>query len=61
LMSSSDRESRLNAARNAIAITRMEGREPSARVKELLDAWADGHMTTAEMRQAIREHRGTQN
>jgi hypothetical protein len=57
-MSSSDRESRQRAVRNAIAITEMEGpgHGPSPRARELLQAYVDGHITGQEMRDAILEH-----
>ncbi len=53
---SSSRESRLNAVRNAIAITEMEGGSPSPYAQMLLDAYVDGHITGQEMRDAILEH-----
>ena len=54
----SARESRLKAAKNAIAITEMEGGSASPRVRELLEAWVDGHITAAETREAVLEHHG---
>jgi hypothetical protein len=55
-MMSSHRENRLNAVRNAIAITEIEGGKPSPRVRELLQAYVDGQITATEMRDAILEH-----
>jgi hypothetical protein len=55
-MSVPDRESRLSAARNAIAITRMEGREPSAFCREQLDRFVAGEISAAEMRDRVLQH-----
>jgi hypothetical protein len=52
----SDRESRLNALRDAIAVTEIDGGKPSPRVRQLLQAYVDGHITVTEMRDAILEH-----
>lgn len=53
LMSSPDRESRLNAAKNAIAITRLEGGEPSPFVQLQLNRFAAGLISAAELREAV--------
>jgi Antitoxin VbhA len=55
---SSSRENRLDAVRNAISITAMEGGSPSPRARELIDAYVDGHITVTEMRDAIVEQAG---
>ncbi len=52
---SRDRESRHKAADNAIAITRMEGGEPSARARTMIEAWVDGYITSGEMLEMMRE------
>ncbi|MHC2844919.1 antitoxin VbhA family protein [Bradyrhizobium diazoefficiens] len=55
-MTDNGRESRRKAAANAIAITEMEGGSPSPRVRELLQAWIDGHISSQGMREAMLEH-----
>ena len=54
-MSAPDRESRLNA----VAITQMEGGEPSAFCREQLDRFVAGEISATEMRdRVLRHHRG---
>jgi hypothetical protein len=56
---SSDRESRLNAVRNAIAITEREGGRATARRRapgNCCRPTSTGHITGQEMREAIMEH-----
>ncbi|PDT86078.1 hypothetical protein CO669_30000 [Bradyrhizobium sp. Y36] len=53
---SGDREGRLKAARNAIAITAMEGGAASERVQEILQWWIDGVITSGEARTMMMEH-----
>jgi hypothetical protein len=57
-MSDDDLESRANAVMNAIAITRMEGREPSAFVREQLARFVASEISADEMRQNVFRHHG---
>ncbi|WP_369725662.1 antitoxin VbhA family protein [Bradyrhizobium sp. LLZ17] len=57
-MSDDDLESRAKAVMNAVAITRMEGGEPSAFVREQLARYAAGEISADEMRQNVLRHHG---
>ena len=48
--------SRAAAVRNAIAISRMEGGEPSAFCQELLALYVSGEIPGAEMRRRMLRH-----
>jgi Antitoxin VbhA len=55
----SESASRASAVRNAIAITKMEGGEPSAFCQNLLALYVSGEISGAEMRESmIRKARG---
>jgi Antitoxin VbhA len=49
-----DRDDREKAAKNAIAITAMEGGKPSAHCQELIDLWVAGEISGEEMRSRMR-------
>ncbi len=57
-MSDDDFECRANAAMNAIAITRLEGREPSAFVRKQLARYVAAEISADEMRQNVLRHHG---
>lgn len=58
-VSFAERASRASAVRNAIAITRMEGGEPSAFCQELLALYVSGEISGTEMqRRMLRYVRG---
>jgi hypothetical protein len=48
-----DRSSRDNSVRNSIAITEMEGGQPSAYCREQLGLFADGKISVTEMRDRV--------
>jgi hypothetical protein len=48
-----DRSLRDNSVRNSIAITEMEGGQPSAYCREQLGLFADGKISVTEMRDRI--------
>ena len=48
-----DRSSRENSVRNSIAITEMEGGQPSAFCREQLGLFADGKISVTEMRDRV--------
>jgi len=48
-----DRSSRENSVRNSIAITEMEGGQPSAYCREQLGLFADGKISVTEMRDRV--------
>ncbi|MET4276221.1 MULTISPECIES: antitoxin VbhA family protein [unclassified Bradyrhizobium] len=50
------RESRAVAVANAIAITRIEGHEPSMFALQQLDRWVAGEITPNELRALVRQH-----
>jgi hypothetical protein len=52
--------SRASAVRNAIAITRMEGGEPSAFCLKLLGLYVSGEITGTQMRERMLSHLKTQ-
>lgn len=60
-MGADDLESRANAVKNAIAITRMEGGEPSAFVREQLARYVAGEISADEMRQNVLRRHGVKN
>lgn len=57
-MSDDGLKGRANAVKNAIAITRMEGGEPSAFVREQLARYVAGDISADEMREAVLRHHG---
>jgi Antitoxin VbhA len=48
-----DRISREKSVRNSIAITEMDGGQPSAYCREQLDQFADGKISVTEMRDRV--------
>ena len=48
-----DRLARENSVKNSIAITEMEGGQPSAYCREQLNQFADGNISVTEMRDRV--------
>lgn len=57
-MTDDTRETRAVAVANAIAITRMEGHEPSTFALKQLDRWVAGEITATQLRELVRQHHG---
>ncbi|MET4442830.1 hypothetical protein ABIB75_001091 [Bradyrhizobium sp. GM2.2] len=57
-MSDDTRETRAVAVSSAIAITRMEGHEPSMFALKQLDRWIAGEITADQLRDLVRQHHG---
>jgi hypothetical protein len=55
-VSDPDREARANSVKNAIAICRMEGGEPSEYCLEQLALFEAGHISATEMRDRVVRH-----
>jgi hypothetical protein len=56
-VSDPDREARANSVKNAVAICRMEGGEPSECCLEQLALFEAGHISATEMRDRVVRHR----
>jgi hypothetical protein len=58
-LSRRETEARADAVQNAVAITRMEGGEPSAFCQSQLDRFVAGEISATEMRdRVLRHHQG---